>query len=191
MATYTPSVPQAAQTISSTQAPIQSNFQAISDLVAVNHTPFGSNAALPGTHSVITFADQSGVSPFPPNPLQSGQVNLYNSVVSSKAQLYLQYPTGSPIPITSGSAANGYAYLMNGTLMQWGSATFSGSGNVAVTFPVAYSSTVYNIQLTPSGSSSASVYNFIVNTISTTGFGIQVNAPIVGTPQIYWFAIGV
>ena len=190
MATYTPSVPQAAQTISSTQAPIQSNFQAISDLVAVNHTPFGSNAAVPGTHATITFADQSAS--VPSNP-PSGQVNLYNNIGSgSIAELYLQYPTGAPgvptnpIPITVGSAGGGYTYLPTGIIMQWGIKTASSSGSVITSFDTThapFTSAPYAILVTPYGSSTT-IY---VTAKSTTNF----TANISSNGQFSWLAIGI
>ena len=52
---YTPNVPQANQTIASSQTPIQDNFQRINDANNVNHTDF--NAANFGRHRNIQMPE--------------------------------------------------------------------------------------------------------------------------------------
>ena len=50
--TFSTNIPQSAQKISSTQAPIQSNFQAINELIDVNHVGF-TDAVNFGKHTYL------------------------------------------------------------------------------------------------------------------------------------------
>lgn len=83
---------------------------------------------------------------------------------------------------------NGYQILPGGLYLQWGTATIT-SGVVGVTFPIAFPSNLFSIQVTPIGSSvDASV---AISASSRTG--VNVVGGIGGANsnfQIYWFAVG-
>lgn len=83
-------------------------------------------------------------------------------------------------------ATNGYTYLPNGLIMQWGLQSSVGSGGSTVTFPVAFPNALLSVMLTPTASASvmAGCTNF-----TTTNFFISYS----GSPETRdwrWIAIG-
>jgi hypothetical protein len=92
------------------------------------------------------------------------------------------------------AAANGYTKLPNGIIFQWGNASTSGAGSVAVTFPIAFPNACYGV-VPSSVSVLAGGTLDVPSSITTTGFnvdGYQLN----GSPTIRsahacnWFAFG-
>ena len=90
--------------------------------------------------------------------------------------------------------SNGYTYLPNGALMQWGLATIgTNSGNSAtVTFPIAFPTACVSFTGTFAGSSVATTSNFIVSALTTTTATTirENNANGDSFNQIYYIAIG-
>ena len=87
------------------------------------------------------------------------------------------------------SGANGFAAYRrfpNGGLECWGSSTATASGNLAVTFPVAFSETPV-VMLTDGSGGSASVQTLVVSPSST---GFTINNAGAGTPLVTWRAVG-
>ncbi|MGE4048408.1 MAG: hypothetical protein AB7F35_26370 [Acetobacteraceae bacterium] len=92
--------------------------------------------------------------------------------------------------------SNGYSYLPGGVLLQWGRGDTDASGLLAVTFPVAFSSTDYTLTLShvvPAAGSGGSITSAIVGpTIATSGVTVQ--AYVGGSPStnrpMRWFSIG-
>jgi len=83
-------------------------------------------------------------------------------------------------------ATNGYTYLPNGLVMQWGLQSSVGSSGSTVTFPVAFPNALLSVMLTPTASASvmAGCTNF-----TTTNFFISYS----GSPETRdwrWIAIG-
>ena len=91
---------------------------------------------------------------------------------------------------TLSAATNGYTILPNGLYMQWGtSASVAGDSSTTVTYPIAFPSAIYNVQITAIG------------TLLTTGQGedrvgsvglttFSLNHGMDGTETFYWMAIG-
>jgi len=96
---------------------------------------------------------------------------------------------------TTGNTANGYYKLPNGLIMQWNFIAPTNSATVTVSFPTAFASAVYSVQVTRTRATgnfpSNTTFDYWVDkgTVSTTGFNIINNDG--HTWGYYWFAIGV
>lgn len=100
---------------------------------------------------------------------------------------------------TTGNAIPGYYIFPNGLKMQWGNqgpTGWSGSGSnrlsPAQTFPIAFTSAVYNIVITPRIDDVDSSKTFVVDNLNAptvTEFYIRANNVLFST--IYWYVIGV
>lgn len=195
--TYTPNVPQAAQKISSTQLPIMNNFQAINELISVNHVGFSDSVNF-GKHIYTSFPAQ-GSDP----STSSTEIALYSKTASTSngIELYYRYPSNGTVVQLSGggstgvSATNGASYLTSTLLMKWGNATINATGTTVVTFPTsgglpAFGTSVYVINFAPSGNYTLSNTGGWVSNITTTSFTF--NAPAGGmSTTIYWSAMGI
>lgn len=141
---YNANIPQAADLLSQSQGDLQSNFQAIATLVAVNHVQF--NDADQGKHKYVEFPAQLAS---PPIAFAAGEVALYSflNATTTKNELYVNktnQATVVQVPITAsilstnsnpGLNVSGWTYLPSGILLKWGSG--SANGNTAIVFPVA------------------------------------------------------
>lgn len=92
----------------------------------------------------------------------------------------------------SSLSANGYQVLPSGLIMQWGKSTVLGRSSITVTFPIAFSTSVYSVVSTPinisAGGTSRDDFWGVYN-ITTTTF--QQYTRYDGTMPFYWFAIGI
>lgn len=142
--TYTADCPQAATPMNITAPLIQENFQAIAELVAVNHVGFNSSDA--GKHDFVSLEFQSTAP-----TTQASQLTLYTQATGSPnaSELFYTYPDNSTqeqlsdvtVPSTGtgtsfGSASQGYCTFPSGIIMRWGSATLKGTGNTTITFTI-------------------------------------------------------
>lgn len=87
-------------------------------------------------------------------------------------------------------ASPGYQKLPGGLILQWGSVTTSASADVAVTFPVAFTTTVFSVTMTPTAIGSGGFSN--VNTVGLSGFNAA-SWTATSTRQAvpaFWLAIG-
>jgi len=195
--TYTTNVPQGAQAISSTQAPIQSNFQAINELIDINHETFGS--ADFGKHKYLQMPVQASAPSFSVG--EEGLYNLNYAALTAKNELYVHKQTSSgtaDIPFTASilsnstpaGGTNGWTYLPSGILMKWGTKAVTTSGAqdfnlpAGTTFGPAFSA-IFSITLT---SSDTSVF-YALNSLSgkTVSFNFTASAD---TASVYFIAIG-
>ena len=197
--TFSTNIPQSAQKVSATQAQIESNFQAIKELINVNHVGF-TDAVNYGKHTFTSLPFQVS----DPTTL-SGEMALYcKQTVSgpNAAEIFYRYPSNGTVVqltgnLTSGGAAtNGYAYMSSTVFIMWGTATGIVNGSNTITFPTtsgypAFSTTPYQIYFTAatnySNLTSTAPY---ISSSSTTQFTFQVNATNYAT-SIYWLALGV
>lgn len=85
---------------------------------------------------------------------------------------------------TSSKTTNGYTYLPNGMIFQWGYT------NGDVTFPITFPNACLNASLTSNNTSTSGYdYKIAASNLTTTGFSITRDSDDVGT-YVYWFAIG-
>lgn len=113
---------------------------------------------------------------------------------NSNAELFGVDDSGKISQLTSrrsSLASTGYSMIAPGLMMQWGSESISGTGtNTTITFPVAFSNTVFNVQAT-FGTSPGSSASIIANTFTDTTMNLRSSTPAVsGAKTVYWTAIG-
>jgi len=127
---YNENIPQATDAIQQSQGEILANFQALKQLIDVNHSTFGS--ATEGKHAKIDIPNLGVIPPF-----GAGDAILFNNTtpLTGGGQLFLKGPsTTTAIPITATfGTANGWAFLPSGILLKWGVA--NGTGLVTTLFP--------------------------------------------------------
>jgi hypothetical protein len=87
---------------------------------------------------------------------------------------------------TSNNSANGFTYLPNGLLLQWGHAT---SDSTNIVFPTAFSSNAYVVTATTSASAAQASQVFVGATIVNSSSFQALSS--IGTPAGFlWMAIG-
>ena len=168
--TYTPNVPLGTQSVSETQPTINNNFQAISELININHVNFQSVSSSTdfGKHKFIQMPEQSttpltGV--FETAIYANPYVATYDgTLLTSKTQTFFQ-PASSSTPSPGTAKSNnvigslvdwqtpGWTFLPSGDLMKWGYVTVPApmvplGTNRFVTFSGPAFTRIYNIQLT-------------------------------------------
>jgi hypothetical protein len=87
--------------------------------------------------------------------------------------------------IDTAMASNGYSYMPNGLIYQWGFGVATTGAGATFTFPLAFPTAVFSIQLTPQGRPLAN--NVFVNAVSTAGFNAITSTASV---NVYYTAIG-
>jgi hypothetical protein len=197
--TFSTNVPQAAQKISATQAPIMNNFQAISELINVNHIGF-ENASDYGKHTYTSLPMQVS----DPATL-SGEMAVYSKSTPSGpnlAEIFYRYPSdGTVVQLTGstgtgGGAANpGYAYMSPTVFMIWGTASVASNAPTTIVFPTGsgfpiFSSTPYQIYFSAATNYSNYYAGAYISSSSSTQFVFTVPSANYAT-SIYWMAIGV
>ncbi len=197
--TFSTNVPQSAQKISATQAPIMSNFQAISELINVNHVGF-TDATNFGKHTYTSLPIQGS------DPVTlAGEMAVYCKATGTPnaAEIFYRYPSnGTVVQLTgggssggAGAAVNGYSFMSSTVFMMWGTATGIVNGANVIVFPTGggypvFGVNPYQIYFTPN-----IAYTNLTSTVpyitspSTTQFTLQVSSTNFAT-SVYWMAIG-
>lgn len=191
--TFSTNVPKSGQLIKATQTPIQSNFQAINELISVNHVGFNDPNNF-GKHNVTTFPAQT----LDPSTL-SGEMALYSKETPNgpnEVELFYRYPlNGAIVQLTGSSTANGaatdgFAYLSPTVFMKWG---YAPTGKIV--FPVIagypeFTQTPYQVYFTAANPYTPNEYStpFATN-ISPTEFSMAGYQNY--SANVFWLAIGV
>lgn len=134
---YTPNIPNAGDVIADSQPQLKGNFQAVKQLIDVNHGTFGS--ANEGKHHKVSFPVQS-----PTPTFSAGDLGLYSFLnpTTNKNELYchkIQNATTAEVPLTASILSSatpaqdtgGWTYLPSGIYMSFGSA--NGNGLTTIT----------------------------------------------------------
>jgi len=104
MPAYNPNTPLATQQINQTQAPIQTNFASIMQLIDINHVDFSDPINF-GKHLVTDFVPQIntplGSVPAFITALPAGEFNIYNTIPNGNAVLTGVPNQGYPVLLTS------------------------------------------------------------------------------------------
>src|SRR5271170_7448536 len=172
---YTPGYPPDGSSLGQTKASIRNNLDGTFQTLSVDHINNngqpGSNPA--GYHNVIHVVPQGS------NPgAVTGFGQLFSKTVNSfTSDEALFWETGSglvqqlTVNLTPSATTNGYTFLPGGIIMQWGQST-SSSATQTVTFPVAFPTNCFNVQVTnTSSSTTASGSNVLYSSgFSKTGF---------------------
>jgi hypothetical protein len=197
--TYTDNVPQAAQTISSTQVPILNNFGAINEIIGVDHVSF-QDAINYGKHNKTSFPIQDS-----DQDTSTNEMALYAKATTTTngIELFYRYPnngtvvqyTGIAAAPSGGSslaAASGYSYLPGGLILKWGSLSGNFSSSIVVSFPTSgfppYTTAVYSVQYSTK-TGSATTYMPVINDVTLTSFTLSSYPGYTGQ-AVSWIAIG-
>lgn len=196
--TYTPNIPQAAQERRVTQPGIESNFEAINELINVNHIGF-SDSVNYGKHN-FTSLPQQGSDP----TTSSTDIALYTKAASTSngIEIFYRYPNNGTVnqltgggTTGSGASTNGYSYLTTTLLMKWGLATINTTGSTTVSFPTggipAFTSVCNFVQYTPAANYTLNTNGPWISSFNTTSFVFNAPSGQTFCNQIYWFAIGI
>jgi len=190
---YTPGYPPDGSSLGQTKASIRNNLDGTFQTLSVDHINNngqpGSNPA--GYHNVIHVVPQGS------NPgAVTGFGQLFSKTVNSfTSDEALFWETGSglvqqlTVNLTPSATTNGYTFLPGGIIMQWGQST-SSSATQTVTFPVAFPTNCFNVQVTnTSSSTTASGSNVLYSSgFSKTGFTFKYAGSSIN--GFFWFAIG-
>jgi len=203
--TYTPGYPPDGSSLGQTKSTIRNNLDGTFQTLAIDHIDNnGSPGAKPaGYHKIIHEVTQTSVSTVSGyNQIFSGVPGtlVVNSVTTpaipnnGDTQLYSLSSSGVLSQLTGKSASsNGYVWV-GGILLQWGSATFSGTNTtVAVSFPVTFPNAVASVQLTRLGGNTSSNPEdiFIASGPSTSSFTARrMSASPSSGLNFYWMAVG-
>jgi hypothetical protein len=143
---YLNSIPQPTDDPSVTQAQLLANFQAIKQLVDVNHGTFSD--ANEGKHKHVSFPEQAA------SPATAvNELGLFSrqSALTGVAELCLRKENnGAVYEMSCLASATGWTRLPSGILLKWGTTT--ANGLTTITLPVAATipvyTTIFSIQLT-------------------------------------------
>lgn len=129
--TYTSNTPESAQPMNVSQPEILANFQAIAELVGVNHVGFNINNS--GKHNTAIMEFQS-VDP----GTASTDLALYSKATGSPnvGEIFYQYPNDGSVnqltPVSgtgsgtiSATSGTGWCLFASGILFKWGTATIN------------------------------------------------------------------
>jgi hypothetical protein len=193
--TYTPTVPQANQTVSATQPLIQANFAFLDAAVAVDHNFDVSNSALTH-HQKVSLPNSAIAETAHLTPATGTDGVLYAQVsgpdTTPTSGLRYYSTTGNQIFRLTDSSVGASGFHWHGAILeQWGIFPTPFGGPTTVTFPTAFPNNAYNVQITAASTSSSFKVSVYVNgTPTLTTFTFASYGTTAGTTSIYWRAIG-
>ena len=162
----------------------------------VNTTAIAANSAnisgvlTSGNTSIIGFANISST-------LASGNVTVtgFANISSTLASGNLTVTgsaniTSNTLNIVSRSlTSNGYTYLTNGLIFQWGEVTANSSSAGDITFPIPFTTSLYSITATCLSTVNSTTYN--VNLLAANTTTANVRSANATSRSVYWQAIGI
>lgn len=176
---YQENIPQPGTQQDDSQADLLGNFQAIKQLIDVNHGTFGS--VTEGKHKWVTFPVQAVAPAFAAN-----EEGLYNKQLAGVSELYVHkqsFAGVKEIPFTAStlststpaSGVGGWMWLPTGYFQVFGAT--SGNGLTTITLATPPTNQISNVQLTPvTGSTSYSNLQVVlVDILSASQFRVFVS----------------
>lgn len=164
-------------------------------MIAADHVFNNSALVDDGYHKIIHFQNQVA------DPATiAGVTTQFTKTVDVQNELFIKTNLGNVRQITgpSNPVTNGYTYLTNGFIMQWGvyTAPVTGvpqTGSIAFQAGAgAFITKVFTVQITFIGLETSSNSTMQVNTVTPSSFKWQTtNGEINAYTGFYWFAIGV
>lgn len=195
--TYTSDIPQSGETLGGTRARINTNFQNIATVMAINHVAF--NETDQGKHAYLQMPE-SGTdfnnNTTPPST-NADEGAFYAKAANSVTTLfYRSESNGQEYQLTSvddaniatfGSSSQGWTFLPGGLVLQYGIVTAPGTSG-QVTFDRTFSAAPYSIVIT-SQSGSVGNESRVSNSTPPTTSTFNYVAPG-GVNFLNWIAIG-
>lgn len=181
---YDNNVPQATQTVASTQPLIQGNFAAIDTVFAKNHVAF--NDGNEGKHKFMQMPEQSSA---PSTAANEGA--LYTKESGSITELFFRRESnGSEIQLTGqASGTTNGSVSIGGIIIKWGSVSVAeGANGTLVTFTTPFPASAFSAVTSILSTDGAAASTSIIKTFSTTSVRIVHNRS--GSRTCYWVAIG-
>lgn len=196
--TYQPGVPTGTVPLNQDYLNLQGNFGQLNTQWLVDHVPLTSTSGSPpnGYHLSIHMVPQASITNTP--GYSQWYTQTVNDGINTDQILYYNTGTGNRttqmtrnfVPV---AATSGYTFLPGGFVLQWGTATFTGSFSITYTIPL--SNPAYSIQLTQfnNGSSSIREYGQVFATTAEgfTGRAIEEGGGL--SPNLrtfYWVSLG-
>ena len=211
--TYTLCTPDSASPMNQTQPLIQENFQAMNELIGVNHVDFNTLTTF-GMHNFLSLPMQSSL------PVTvSTDINVFSQLTPSGpnvAEIFATFADNNPtIQISAiqtgggapvGTTGTGWSkFGTSGTIMKWGTGTvttsygnqISAGSNATFTYPTgsgipAFSRGTAYVKITPTisqGNDFGAVSAFQSPSQGKISIRIQTIYPV--TFSFNWFAIGI
>ncbi len=189
---YTQNIPASGNLPAADQPNLQTNTNSINSIIDVDHYPFGTG--IDGQHKYLHMKQGA----LPPGGV-TGTGLFYTQASNGATQLYYSNgSTGNEYQLTRVNNANfgtfatnpGWTFLPGGLLMQWGTDTKATGGTV--TFPFAFTSSVYSIQITVNENNN-NRHTVFVKTSSMSNFTVA-SRDSSGNDEsntFFWVAIGV
>lgn len=205
---YNPNIPLPTDFLSDSQGDIKANFGAADTIMGIDHFQFSDGTSNKGKHKwehIVEVANYAAITPAPAasedvvyaksatSEGASSETNLFMSPDASGNEYQLtRTVTGKFSTFGTTVSDKGWTFLPGGLLLQYGFATSNTSSpNGTVTFPVAFTSTPFSIQLNVLENSNSRRITH-VNTLTSTGFTcyIQDSSGSSVSNRFYWIAIG-
>lgn len=161
-----------AVTVNTTSVYVNTSLSVLNNITANNLTISTNTTLGKVTTSNLT---SNGTSSFTANVTFSGSKVTFNANVTAGTINASAIGLG-----TSSIGSSGYSRLPNGLIMQWGSSSIT-TATTTVTFPTAFSSTPFTIQLTGTVSDDSWITN-----LTSTNFTADTDV----NQTVYWLAIG-
>lgn len=188
---YNNNIPQPSDTIASSQDPILQNFQAIKQLVDVNHGTFGGTGVnQEGKHKFVEMPNQSA------DPAgAASEMTLFAKQYTTQTNISEVYvkrdAIAAAVPFTAtgndGGAqpqVNGWYALPCGLIVKFGHFSIAAGDFTTAAIPLTpgpVMTAIYNVQVTPYVGGSAlnpQSINFYVATTGVTSFTIKTNSAV-------------
>lgn len=187
---YTANIPVSGQSLNVTKNPINSNFQAINQLVAVNHVGF--NLTGLGKHNMCELVAQTTV---PPATLV-GEDTIYSKTTAGVTDIfYTADAGGNEYQLTRsddarfatfGATPDGWTMLPGGLIMNYGQGTIRNTPQV-ITFSKPYTTALIAISAIRHQTTDTVLG---VTAEGLAGFTMNTDGNASSTQIFYWISIG-
>lgn len=211
MPTYTRDMPLPKQSLGITQPLVNTNFQTIYDVFAINHYKYDETNF--GKHRYIELPVQASI----PAGLINNEGTIYTKTANSARQLfytpdnsgneyqltrtisgnYTRFGTNTNYQASSGSNASvtgGWSFLPGGLIIQYGGATtLTPGGTKTIILATAFTTGIYSVVCTPRTSTSigGGTHDWDVGGLTTTSFDLTINGNYVAGDTFYFNVIGI
>jgi len=199
MPTFDPTIPQATDFVSDSQQNLLDNNVALNDSFGVNHIRF-SQAANNGKHTFVQMRILPSSTPSIPGAATNEGTIFTRSVAGTPQLFYTNSVSAREYKLTNvvtnaaaaadfpllGAPTNGWTWMGQGIILQYGSIAAIGATNVSFSVPFVGDPYAINVTLNKTAGSSVA---FSVNGQTSIGFSINQGTVSLGD-FYYWTAVG-
>ncbi len=205
MPLFDPTIPQPGDFVSDSQQNLLDNNVALNDSFSVNHIPLN-QASHNGKHKFV----QMRIVPIATVPAipgtETNEGAIFTQVIGGRVQLFytdatndrkyqLTNVTNSTDFAKCGQATNGWTWLGQGIILQYGFSPVSVAPIIdPIVFSVSFVGNPYSIQFSPVGTSVSGSFSATVSNASISNEGFSISQNISGAGMnltgAYWTAVG-